>query len=438
MSQKLPKKQPNQPPEGDLQIHRDDLDDVLAIAAQLQAEAKDAGDDTFEGKELDTITATTGISRDQLAGAKKVLDERRRARRKLALMGVGAIAVTAALTSGLWWKRVFPPDARALAFESSVLTGKADALRAKEDYDQALELALVATRKDPTNFKAWNVVGLSYAGLNKPGEARQAYMEGIRIAGIQPEAVDLYFNMGTMLNHAPASREEAIGYFKQALQCKPDHASSYNNMGYGYEKLGRLKEARAAYEEALRINPNYKIARDNLNLIRAKLDPPPSVAGLDKHLKAVEARDAITRLRNAKQYKQAIAYGLKAVREFPKEVQVWNALGLAYMDDGQKVEAARTFTRATEVGGFSHDSVYPYYNLGRLASETSDDSLSEAYLRKALRCAPEHAWSHQYLAQALERQGKKAEAISEYRAALKASPTLTEAQRGLVRLGVSN
>ncbi|MFN3430100.1 MAG: tetratricopeptide repeat protein, partial [Candidatus Sericytochromatia bacterium] len=131
----------------------------------------------------------------------------------------------------------------------------------------------------------------------------------------------------------------------------------------------------------------------------------------------------------------SIALGLKSVKEFPAEVQVWNELGIAYMEDGQKVEAARIFTKATEVGAMSADTVYPYYNLGRLASETSDDKVAIAYLRKALACNPTHGWAHQYLAKALERQGQKAEAIAEYRAAIKAKPGFTEARDALSRLG---
>lgn len=430
-----PSKKPSSTSGDDLRIHRDDLDDVLAIAARLQATAKDAGDDTFEGDELDAITATTGIDRAELVVAKRILDDRRRTRRRWALGAMGGFVVLAGLTGGLWWPRVFPPDPKALALEASQLTEKAQDLRGDKAYDAAFKAALEATRKDPTNFKAWNMVGLGYFDANKPVEARAAYLEGIRLAGIQPDADDLYYNMASLINDVPATHEEAVGYFKQALQCNPNHTRSHNNLGYTYEKMGHVKEAILSYEAALKADPANATARNNLASLRKRTEPTPSLASVTDKLKAVEARDAISKLHKAGKYREAIARGHQAVKAYPKEVQVWNELGIAYMEDGQKVEAARIFTKATEVGGMTADTVYPYYNLGRLASETSDDKVAIAYLRKAIACNPAHGWTHQYLAKALERQGQKAEAIAEYRAALKAKPGLTEARDALSRLG---
>ena len=45
---------------------------------------------------------------------------------------------------------------------------------------------------------------------------------------------------------------------------RPNYAEAWNNIGAAYNKLGRYEEAAAACEEALRLKPDFQLARNNL------------------------------------------------------------------------------------------------------------------------------------------------------------------------------
>ena len=52
-----------------------------------------------------------------------------------------------------------------------------------------------------------------------------------------------------------------------ALEANPDHPVAHNELGIVYRKTGRFAEARASYEAALAIYPNYHFARRNLGVL---------------------------------------------------------------------------------------------------------------------------------------------------------------------------
>jgi Flp pilus assembly protein TadD len=62
--------------------------------------------------------------------------------------------------------------------------------------------------------------------------------------------------------------EEAIGYYKKALQLERSDAITHNNIGIALAYTGRREEAVHHFREALKINPYYGDAADNLRTIQ--------------------------------------------------------------------------------------------------------------------------------------------------------------------------
>ncbi|MBU1191076.1 MAG: tetratricopeptide repeat protein [Gammaproteobacteria bacterium] len=58
----------------------------------------------------------------------------------------------------------------------------------------------------------------------------------------------------------------AIQVLEKSVQSKPT-AQAYNQLGILYRESGRFNEARAAYESALKINPDYALAQRNLGIL---------------------------------------------------------------------------------------------------------------------------------------------------------------------------
>jgi tetratricopeptide (TPR) repeat protein len=57
---------------------------------------------------------------------------------------------------------------------------------------------------------------------------------------------------------------ESVGAAQTALYLKPDFAEAYNNIGAAYAALHMWDAAVQADQQALRLNPNMQLARNNL------------------------------------------------------------------------------------------------------------------------------------------------------------------------------
>jgi len=64
--------------------------------------------------------------------------------------------------------------------------------------------------------------------------------------------------------------DQAIGYFKQALEIQPKQIDMLNNMGYSLYRSERYKEAIDFYKQALAINPNDHKVLFNYALLKAR------------------------------------------------------------------------------------------------------------------------------------------------------------------------
>ena len=58
---------------------------------------------------------------------------------------------------------------------------------------------------------------------------------------------------------------EKLFHYRRALRLCPDNPSFHNGLGELYLSMNRRNDAEYEFREALRLDPNYAIARDNLN-----------------------------------------------------------------------------------------------------------------------------------------------------------------------------
>lgn len=65
---------------------------------------------------------------------------------------------------------------------------------------------------------------------------------------------------------------EATLRWEQATKIDPTYGAAWNNLGIGYEQLGRFAEARKAYERALELEPSNTYVRSNYELFREIYD----------------------------------------------------------------------------------------------------------------------------------------------------------------------
>ena len=60
--------------------------------------------------------------------------------------------------------------------------------------------------------------------------------------------------------------KEAIYRWKRAIDLDPTYAAAWNNLAIGFERAGRLDDAREAYETALDLDPDDLAIEQNYDL----------------------------------------------------------------------------------------------------------------------------------------------------------------------------
>ena len=127
-----------------------------------------------------------------------------------------------------------------------------------QNFDRAIEL-------DP-QAAAYNDRGNTHKDLGQYQNAIRDYDQAIKL---DPDYAYAYFNRcWTMAKHL-GRYEEALPDCERASRGLKDRAYAAYGLGFVYEHQGALAEARAAYERALEIDPDYAPAVADLARLKA-------------------------------------------------------------------------------------------------------------------------------------------------------------------------
>ncbi len=139
--------------------------------------------------------------------------------------------------------------------------------------NEALPYFEEAVRLDPTLVEARRNYGANLSRLGRYDEAIAQYTEAMRLA---PEAKGNYNELGATLGRA-GRYVAAIDCFKKELAQNPGDVPTLSNLGYALWRMGKTEDARFFLEQALRLDPDFADARNNLNRVLAEPVPaaPP-------------------------------------------------------------------------------------------------------------------------------------------------------------------
>jgi Flp pilus assembly protein TadD len=112
-----------------------------------------------------------------------------------------------------------------------------------------------------------------YADVNallRSGQADAALTKADAYIKTNPRDPQMRFLRGVILTEQKKN-DDAIATFTQLTQDYPELPEPYNNLAALYAARGQLNQARAALETAVRMNPNYATAHENLGDVYARL-----------------------------------------------------------------------------------------------------------------------------------------------------------------------
>ena len=255
--------------------------------------------------------------------------------------------------------------------------------------------------------------------------------------GLMGVAIGLF----TVWGHNQTSywrNDEAL--WSRALACTSDtkgndfNSVAHNGLGNAFSKKGKKNDAVAQYRKALKINPDYKVARMNLGIVL--FDTGAKAEAIAQYREALkldpdyaEARYNLgVDLFAGGEKEEAVAQYRKALESNPDYVEARYNLGNALLQLGKVEEAIAQYRQALET---APNDARILNNLGIALSIKGEKESAMAQFRKALNAKPDFVDAHYDLGAALVKIGKLDEAITHFRKALEINPNYVKARFGL-------
>lgn len=203
--------------------------------------------------------------------------------------------------------------------------------------------------------------------------------------------------------------ESALVDLKDLLSTRPRFADAHYWVGLAYEGRGELDDAAHSLEEALRLNPRYSEARLALACVYEQKGEWTRARGL-----AEAARGAA-----------APGQGRLDATTLGKLANLHAALGDAYREVGEPVEAAAAYRKALDHGPSFHDV---RQRLAIALREAGRPRQSIAELERILRADPRQHAARVQLGVTHWSVGRHEQARAEWESALVGDPTLDDAR----------
>ncbi len=234
-------------------------------------------------------------------------------------------------------------------------------------------------------------------------------------------------NYGNMLAKEPGRLDEAVARFNEALRLQPGYADAHYNLGLALRKIpGRENDAIGQYQETLRLKPDYVDAHNNLgNALASMGREPEAIAHFQEALRLdpnhVEAHYNMgNAMSSFGRTQDAIGEYEAALRLRPGYVEAHFNLGNSFIVVGRVNEAIEQYEAALSL---RPDYADAHFNLGNALDSAGRGSEAISQFEEALRLRPDFAEAHNILGRDLEKlPGRLGDALAQFEEALRLSP----------------
>jgi tetratricopeptide (TPR) repeat protein len=225
---------------------------------------------------------------------------------------------------------------------------------ASGQFEASVQMAKAAVAAAPAMDVAWVTLGQALKAAGRCDDAKQAYLEAIRLDGISPLA---RIGMGELLM-AKGLPEQALDEYESVLRGRPAMATAHMGMGHALACMGKDAEALKSYERALTFAPRTPEAEFAAGFVLVRLG----------RMKDAERR-----------YRRALTLR-------PDFAAAWMNLGCLLREEGREAYAEAALRRAVEL---RPEMVVGWLNLALLKREQRIFDEAETHLERAFALDPE-------------------------------------------------
>lgn len=243
------------------------------------------------------------------------------------------------------------------------------------------------------------------------GKAEEAIKTIMAIIADDPEITDAYFSLGNIY-FKQGDYQEAISYFEQALERKPDDAFTAINIANSYLRMGKEEEAEKFIIDYLKkgfsdsqlyfllgnIKYNQKKYDEAIPYFEQSLSINPESAGSHSLLAAIYLlREDLARAE--KHLEEALSLN-------PELPSLHYNLAQLFEKQGKMREAEEAYKKELE---YSPKHYRASFNLARLYRIDGKEGEEEKYLRMTVESNPDFPLSYFYLARIFLNRGQNLE-----------------------------
>ncbi len=257
----------------------------------------------------------------------------------------------------------------------------------------------------------------------------------VGVATLEGRSINLALPINTVKPHL---NDQTLMTFKQLLQAdKISKEALYYQGNFALYALGETDRAIDLYQRALKIDPNFVLARYDLAVTYRGLgEVDKAIAEYEKVLK-INPRfpEALSNLGG--QYfrkgnvKQAVAHFRRAIEVYPNFIQALSNLGAALNKLGQSKQALPHLKKALSL---DPEFAVAYFNLGNAHFGVGNLDEAEKAFHTAVQKGVDFLSLHWKLHEIYLKKGRRSQAIKELEIILQMDPQHPEAQKKLQEL----
>jgi tetratricopeptide (TPR) repeat protein len=125
--------------------------------------------------------------------------------------------------------------------------------------------------KEKGNPAEYYELGTIYLDKKLFGQALNLFQRALKAGEIEPDRESMIYNGIGFAHFAQEQYDLAIRNYKEALKLNPEYVVALNNLGHAYERKQLTSQALEVYEQALKNDPKNQTAKRRSEALRKRV-----------------------------------------------------------------------------------------------------------------------------------------------------------------------